>query len=490
MCGRDNPGHLMFCQECGQRIAPVAPSPSTAGAATPTSPLAATAAVPLAGGRQPAAPMRTRPAAPEVSFTKRMEAELPSAPSLPLDRTGVDPFPAATCPLCGTANERGVRFCVTCGQPLAEAATNSSRLGAIDLSRTVADSLRHDRPTPPGSFSPSIEPARVIELGSTKTPQSQTPQSLDGCPRCGGARETGAQFCRFCGLPLVATTQPGASAVARPFPATSAGADSAAARLVLITRDGSEGPSYSLGTTTDLGRTEGSILFPDDQFVSPRHARIVSRGGEFFVRDLESTNGVFVRIPFRVRGDPADGADGVDGANAKADKSTVRGHHTEALSAEGETRREQPLSDQELFLVGQQVLRFEVVKPAEEAFGAASENGTLLFGTPAAPRYARLSQRTVEGVVRDVFHVRRTETVIGRESGDIVFTDDPFLSRRHAVLRMQGGTQKRRFTLADLGSSNGTFLRIRDEVRLRGGDHFRIGQQLLRFDIDAGRTGE
>jgi pSer/pThr/pTyr-binding forkhead associated (FHA) protein len=131
------------------------------------------------------------------------------------------------------------------------------------------------------------------------------------------------------------------------------------------------------------------------------------------------------------------------------------------------------------------------VKEAEEAFGPASENGTLLFGTPAAPRYARLSQRTTEGVVRDVFHVRRAETVIGRESGDIVFTDDPFLSRRHAVLRMHAvaGEKKRRFTLTDLGSSNGTFLRIKDEIRLRHGDHFRIGQQLLRFDIDAAHAG-
>ena len=133
------------------------------------------------------------------------------------------------------------------------------------------------------------------------------------------------------------------------------------------------------------------------------------------------------------------------------------------------------LQDQDLFLVGQQVLRFEVVKHAEEGFGLASENGTLLFGTPAAPRYARLSQRTVEGVVRDVFYVRKAETVIGRESGDIVFTDDPFLSRRHAVVRMHGGTRdggaSRRFTVADLSSSNGTFLQVREEVRLRHGDH-------------------
>lgn len=222
-----------------------------------------------------------------------------------------------------------------------------------------------------------------------------------------------------------------------------------------------------MSETTDIGRSEGHIVVADDAYVSPRHARIVMRGGAYFLRDLGSTNGVYLRIPF---------SSGAEGAPVP-----------------GEPSQEQVLGDQELFLVGQQVLKFEVVKHAEEGFGVASDNGTLLFGAPAASRYARLSQRTVEGVVRDVFYVRKTETVIGRESGDIVFTDDPFLSRRHAVLRVHAAptTSKspRRFTLADLGSSNGTFLQLREEVRLRSGDHFRIGQQLFRFDTDVNRTG-
>jgi pSer/pThr/pTyr-binding forkhead associated (FHA) protein len=226
-------------------------------------------------------------------------------------------------------------------------------------------------------------------------------------------------------------------------------------------RDGGEGPSYPLGDITDVGRTEGHVVIAEDRYISPRHARIALRGGTFFIRDLESANGVFVRIPFPR---PSDGP-------------------PQNVANSGDS--EQLLADQDLFLVGQQVLRFEVVKHAEEGFGVASENGTLLFGTPAAPRYARLSQRTVEGVVRDVFHLKKAETVIGREQGDIVFTDDPFLSRRHAVVRVHGagpGAGPRRFTLTDLGSSNGTFLQVREEVRLRHGDHFRIGQQLFRFD--------
>jgi hypothetical protein len=182
---------------------------------------------------------------------------------------------------------------------------------------------------------------------------------------------------------------------------------------------------------------------------------------------------MYVRIPFpRAR----------DGAAAPA---VAPASPQGAASPENQPSAEQLLADQDLFLVGQQVLRFEVVKNAEEGFGVASENGTLLFGTPAAPRYARLSQRTVEGVSRDVFHVRKAETVIGREQGDIVFNDDPFLSRRHCAVRVQGsgaGPSARTFTLADLGSSNGTFLQVREEVRLRHGDHFRIGQQLFRFD--------
>jgi pSer/pThr/pTyr-binding forkhead associated (FHA) protein len=251
---------------------------------------------------------------------------------------------------------------------------------------------------------------------------------------------------------------------------------------VLVGRDGNEGLTYPLEEATDIGRTEGVVLLREDRYVSPRHARIAFRAGSYFLRDLGSTNGVFFRIPFR---------GGLGSAPAKE-----REDQRQEPEARNSSDSEQPLEDQDLFLVGQQVLRFEVVKDAEEGFGVASDNGTLLFGTPATPRFARLAQRTVEGVVRDVYNVRKVETVLGRESGDIVFPDDPFLSRRHAVLRVHGpGTgsvpkgSPRRFTLSDLGSSNGTFLKVHAEIHLRHGDHFRIGQQLFRFDLDGAANG-
>jgi pSer/pThr/pTyr-binding forkhead associated (FHA) protein len=126
------------------------------------------------------------------------------------------------------------------------------------------------------------------------------------------------------------------------------------------------------------------------------------------------------------------------------------------------------------------------VKDAEEGLGPATHHGTLLFGTPQAPRFARLTLRTVEGVARDVFYLRRPETVLGRESGDIVFTDDPFLSRRHAII--QYDRENKRFLLADLGSSNGTFVQIRGDVGLRDSDQFRVGQQLFRVELNRAGT--
>jgi pSer/pThr/pTyr-binding forkhead associated (FHA) protein len=52
------------------------------------------------------------------------------------------------------------------------------------------------------------------------------------------------------------------------------------------------------------------------------------------------------------------------------------------------------------------------------------------------------------------------------------------MSRRHCSLTSRDG----RVYLADLGSSNGTYLRLRGERELRPGDLLRIGDQLLRFE--------
>jgi serine/threonine protein kinase len=45
-----------------------------------------------------------------------------------------------------------------------------------------------------------------------------------------------------------------------------------------------------------IGREEGQLCLPTDTVMSPRHASIFSRGGQFFVKDLDSLNSIYKRI--------------------------------------------------------------------------------------------------------------------------------------------------------------------------------------------------
>ncbi len=45
-----------------------------------------------------------------------------------------------------------------------------------------------------------------------------------------------------------------------------------------------------------VGRERGDILFRDDGYVSGTHARVFTDGNRYFVEDLKSSNGTFVRI--------------------------------------------------------------------------------------------------------------------------------------------------------------------------------------------------
>jgi len=213
------------------------------------------------------------------------------------------------------------------------------------------------------------------------------------------------------------------------------------ARVVVILRDGSEGGVYAIDPNySDIGSREGSIVLRDDPYLSHRHARIERRGDSFVLMDLSSVNGIYLRL-----------------------------------------REPTQLAHGDMVLIGQQVLRFELLSDAERQVGPAMQHGVMVFGTPEAPRVARLVQYTTEGLERDVYYLYRDETVLGREQADLVFPDDPFLSRRHAAISMAG--DYKRFVLRDLGSSNGSALRARGEVVLQSGDQFRLGRHLFRFDL-------
>ena len=347
-----------------------------------------------------------RPAAPQFEFS-------PQRP------------PERKCTRCGTSNPTSGRFCSNCGGSL-------------------------ERP-----HEPSTAPQAQARPPAPPAPQFAAPPAPAPtltCPRCRGPNSNQMSFCQFCGARLSGAPEDargsaygptGSNVPPAPHTAPEARLD---ARLVVIGQDGKPGRDYPIvDDQTDIGREEGSIVLPNDPYVGARHARLTRRNGRFFVRDLESVNGVYVRL---------------------------RAPATERLQ------------HGDLVLIGLEVLRFEVVSDAEKGLSPAVERGTQIFGSPSAARHMRLCQRTVEGVTRDVYYPTRDEAVVGREQGDIVFTNDPFMSRRHAAITRDpnNGT----FSLRDLGSSNGTYLAIRSERELTPGDHVRIGQHLFRLDV--GRT--
>ena len=53
------------------------------------------------------------------------------------------------------------------------------------------------------------------------------------------------------------------------------------------------------------------------------------------------------------------------------------------------------------------------------------------------------------------------------------------MSRRHAAVNWDG----RRATLTDLGSSNGSFIRLTGPTGIRTNDQLRMGDQLFRFEL-------
>ena len=68
------------------------------------------------------------------------------------------------------------------------------------------------------------------------------------------------------------------------------------ARLILIQPDGSEGEAFPLSAgPTLIGRSTGGI-FASDAYLSPEHAEFRFEGDQLVVRDMESLNGVYIRI--------------------------------------------------------------------------------------------------------------------------------------------------------------------------------------------------
>lgn len=458
-CGRSNPGHVRYCLDCGS----VLRDASAPAQVAERSPARARVDCPKCGIDNPTSarfcrecgghlPDTTSTESPEGGREGAQVAEVAGSPppsqksfggTLVVASRPPEPYKAPKAPAASGTLASAQDAPITPpppGRRSREARLPNSPAGPGSYIEPVDDDgLRgaprqpqKEAPPPPHLGGAGPHQSAVAPAGS---PGSRT------CRACGGTSGPSARFCQLCGLPLDRAS--GERPRSNPPEITPQSIPDA--ELVVIAQDGSPGRRYPLaGIRTTIGSAETDISLRKDPYVSPQHAQISYRNGRFYLEDCGSLNGVFVRLGGSV-----------------------------------------PLTSGDLLLLGLGVLRFEIVDESERNLAPQSRNGTRVFGTPPAPRYARLTTQTVEGVARDRYYLSRAETVLGREVGDIVFTDDPFMSRRHAAIRRDPNTNH--FAIRDLGSSNGTFIALRTEHALSPGDHIRIGQHLFRLDVRSGR---
>ena len=211
-----------------------------------------------------------------------------------------------------------------------------------------------------------------------------------------------------------------------------------APRLVVIKGEGSDGTTYHLqGVATTLGRSQGDISFPDDPFLSPAHARFTSQDGRLFVQDLESVNGVFVRI-----------------------------------------RQPTVLRDGDHLLVGEELLRVDYHPFADPG---PSHDGTYFHASPRPKAPFRVTQVLAGGPDGRIALPEGLVLTIGREGNTLDFPHGRFISGAHARLDLRPDTGE--VFVSDTGSRNGTFVRISGARELLHGDYVFVGQQLLRVEI-------
>jgi pSer/pThr/pTyr-binding forkhead associated (FHA) protein len=209
------------------------------------------------------------------------------------------------------------------------------------------------------------------------------------------------------------------------------------AKLILIRGEGIEGLSYQLNAEQHIVGRSGQLVFPDDPFVSPKHANLFYKNNKLAVRDEGSLNGVFLRV-----------------------RGTV------------------DIGMGDYFLAGEQVFRVDgTPKPTD----GPAPDGTYFYSSPKHQTVFSIVQILQGGGAGMTVCARTQSLQLGREGGDLNFPSDLYMSASHCKLEDVAG----KVTLTDLNSRNGTYVRIKQEKELSHGDYLFIGRKLLRVEINA-----
>ncbi len=212
------------------------------------------------------------------------------------------------------------------------------------------------------------------------------------------------------------------------------------AKLIMIRSEGDpsmEGLSFALNAQEHIVGRQGHLNFPDDRFVSPTHANLFYREGVLVVRDEGSLNGVYIRLRGAVELQPGD-----------------------------------------MFIAGEQTFRVDATPKATDH---PEQDGTYFWSSPKRPSPFRVTQLLVGGAPGNVVTARDAGIAIGREGGEMNFPHDVYMSATHC--RVDVDASGSHFTLTDLNSRNGTYVRVRGERELAHGDYVFIGKKILRVEI-------
>lgn len=121
------------------------------------------------------------------------------------------------------------------------------------------------------------------------------------CARCGHVNSGDCEHCRSCGERLTASTPNDRGATDSDGTGTQTilvfnrRKGPKRYRLVMVDENGKELQSFDLKDGSIIGRTEGDIQL-HDRHVSRRHCTFLIQNDHLLLKDLNSTNGVFVRI--------------------------------------------------------------------------------------------------------------------------------------------------------------------------------------------------
>jgi pSer/pThr/pTyr-binding forkhead associated (FHA) protein len=192
-----------------------------------------------------------------------------------------------------------------------------------------------------------------------------------------------------------------------------------------------------------IGRVQGDLVIPHDGNMSGRHAEILRRfeGGrwQWYLRDLQSTNGTFVRVS---GGLLRDGQEILIGGSCFRFESSHIDEAAEATSAPGAVAATRKF-------VGGSVAQF-----------AAQMNPTLIA-------------ITADGGEKR-YPLDRPELWVGRDRALCsIVLEDPLVSPRHARLFRD---PKGKWMIQNNRSQNGLWMRV-TEVSLEKGGQFQCGEQ-------------